>query len=85
MQYHNEETKMKKNQCSALALGLIGAVLAGCGGSAGSQDSLNAAQKRLRECLNFCVQGTRRLFHGAGRRSLCRARASGAVVKSDSF
>lgn len=36
------------------------------------------------ECLNFCVRGARRLFHGAARRSLSRARASGAVVKSGS-
>ena len=36
-----------------------------------------------RECQIFCVQGPRRLFHGAARRSLSRARACGAVVKSD--
>ena len=35
------------------------------------------------ECQIFCVQGPRRLFHGAARRSLSRARACGAVVKSD--
>jgi nitric oxide reductase NorD protein len=38
-----------------------------------------------RECQIFCVQGARRLFHGAARCPMRRARACGAVVKSVSF
>jgi hypothetical protein len=37
------------------------------------------------ECPDFCVQGPRRLFHGAARRPVNQARACGAVVKSVSF